>query len=122
METGQFVDGAGCVYRKNVVPSYLAMLREKIRLGPRRLKVAVDCGSGTAALFAEEVLHGWGCEVVPLYCTSDGNFPHRHPDPVKPGNLVELKETVVDEGCDLGVAYDGDADRLGAIDEKGNVI
>ena len=119
---GDFPEGTGLVREVDVVRPYLEMLREKIHLGPRRLKVAVDCGNGTAALFAEEVLRGWGCEVVPLYCTSDGTFPHHEPDPVKTKNLVELRRAVLEEECDLGVGYDGDADRIGLVDEKGNVI
>ncbi|MBC7325354.1 MAG: phosphomannomutase, partial [Moorella sp. (in: Bacteria)] len=100
----------------------LDMLKEKIRLGPRRLKVAVDCGNGTASLFAEKILESWGCEVLPLYCVSDGTFPNHHPDPVKSANLAELKEVVLKERADLGVGYDGDADRIGVVDEKGRVI
>ncbi|MBC7106712.1 MAG: phosphomannomutase, partial [Firmicutes bacterium] len=73
-------------------------------------------------LFAESILRGWGCEVVPLYCTSDGTFPHHEPDPVKSKNLAELRRAVLEEACDLGVGYDGDADRLGVVDERGNVI
>jgi len=119
---GAFVSGRGTVEPLDVVPSYLRMLREKIRLGPRRLKVAVDCGNGTAALFAEEVLRGWGCEVVPLFCVSDGTFPNHEPDPVKSANLADLRRAVLKERCDLGVGYDGDADRLGVIDERGEVI
>lgn len=122
MAESAFVSGAGTVERFDAVPSYLSMLREKVRLGPRRLKVAVDCGNGTAALFAEEILRGWGCDVVPLFCVSDGTFPNHEPDPVKTANLTDLKRAVLQEGCDLGVGYDGDADRLGVIDEKGNVI
>lgn len=122
VESGLFVSGKGSVRQEDVVPTYLAMLREKIRLGPRRLKVAVDCGNGTASLFAAEILRRWGCEVVPLFCESDGTFPHHQPDPVKTANLQELRRAVIEEGCDLGVGYDGDADRLGVVDEKGDII
>lgn len=123
MAKGAFVSSSrGTVEPFDVVPAYLSMLREKIRLGPRRLKVAVDCGNGTAGLFAEDILRGWGCEVVPLFCVSDGTFPNHEPDPVKTANLTDLKQAVLKEDCDLGVGYDGDADRLGVIDEQGNVI
>uniref|UniRef100_A0A7C2E3W2 Phosphomannomutase/phosphoglucomutase n=1 Tax=Ammonifex degensii TaxID=42838 RepID=A0A7C2E3W2_9THEO len=122
MESGSFDRGSGTVHQVDAAAAYLPMLREKVRLGPRRLKVAVDCGNGTAALFAEEILRGWGCEVVPLFCVSDGTFPHHQPDPVKTANLAELRRAVLEEGCDLGVGYDGDADRLGVVDEKGNII
>jgi phosphomannomutase/phosphoglucomutase len=122
MLAGEFPRGRGLVREVDAAGPYLEMLRGKIRLGPRRLKVAVDCGNGTAALFAESILGGWGCEVVPLYCTSDGTFPHHEPDPVKSKNLAELRRAVLEEACDLGVGYDGDADRLGVVDERGEVI
>lgn len=122
MEEKDFVTGSGKLEQRDGVPPYLAMLREKIDLGSRRLKVAVDCGNGTGALFAEQVLRGWGCEVVPLYCTSDGSFPNHQPDPVKTANLVELKKAVAEEGADLGLAFDGDADRIGVVDETGGVL
>jgi phosphomannomutase/phosphoglucomutase len=122
MESGSFDRGSGTVRQVDAAAAYLPMLREKVRLGPRRLKVAVDCGNGTAALFAEEILRGWGCAVVPLFCVSDGRFPNHQPDPVKTANLADLRRAVLEEGCDLGVGYDGDADRLGVVDEKGNVI
>lgn len=112
----------GKVVEKDLTTPYLEMLQEKIRLGPRPLKVAVDCGNGTASLFAEKILASWGCRVVPLYCTSDGTFPHHHPDPVKTANLADLQKAVGEHGADLGVAYDGDADRLGVVDEKGQVL
>ncbi|BAF58579.1 phosphomannomutase [Pelotomaculum thermopropionicum SI] len=122
MEKGKFAEGNGAVEERDVAASYLAMLREKIKLGPRRLKVAVDCGNGTASLFAEQLLEGWGCEVVPLYCEPDGSFPNHQPDPVKTANLADLRKAVLESGADLGVAYDGDADRIGVVDEKGNIV
>lgn len=121
MASRGFSAGNGSVRRENPVPAYLAMLKERIRLG-RRLKVAVDCGNGTGSLFAEEILSGWGCEVVPLFCVPDGTFPNHQPDPVNPANLIDLQRTVLEEGCDLGIGYDGDVDRLGVVDEKGNII
>jgi phosphomannomutase/phosphoglucomutase len=107
---------------QSIVEPYLAMLREKITLGPRHLKVVVDCGDGTASLFAQAALSAWGCEVIPLYCESDGRFPHHHPDPVKTANLADLRQTVQQQGADLGIAFDGDADRIGVVDELGQVI
>jgi phosphomannomutase/phosphoglucomutase len=68
---------------ENIIPAYLQMQCEKITLGPRKLKVAVDCGNGTASLFAKEFLRSLGCEVIPLYCESDGTFPNHHPDPTQ---------------------------------------
>jgi phosphomannomutase/phosphoglucomutase len=118
----KFRSGSGTLEVQNAVAPYLEMLAEKISLGPRTLKVAVDCGNGTASLFAEKILHSWGCQVIPLYCESDGSFPNHHPDPVRTANLVELKKAVLNNEADLGVAYDGDADRLGVIDDQGDVV
>ena len=114
--------GSGTLEVRDVVDSYLQMLADKIKLGNRTLKVAVDCGNGTASLFAEKILKNWGCEVIPLYCESDGSFPNHHPDPVISTNLVDLKKAVLKNKADLGVAYDGDADRIGVVDDQGNVV
>ena len=102
--------------------AYIDMISNKIKLGPRRLKVAVDCGNGTASYFAPEILEHLGCEVIPLYCESNPNFPNHFPDPVKPENLQDLIRLVREKGADVGLSYDGDADRLGVVDEKGNII
>lgn len=122
LEAGSFESGSGSVRRENPVPAYLAMLREKIRLGPRRLKVVVDTGNGTASLFAEDVLRGWGCETIGLYTTPDPTFPHHHPDPVVAKNLADLIRVVRTEGADVGIAFDGDGDRIGVVDETGRII
>jgi len=107
---------------RDPVPAYLEMLGEKIRLGPRRLKVVVDCGSGTMSHFAPRALEAWGCQVIPLYCDSDPTFPHHHPDPIQPGNLVDLIRMVQQSRADLGVGYDGDGDRLGVVAPDGSVV
>jgi len=112
----------GSVSLSDSSKAYLECLIDRIRLGPRRLTVAVDCGNGTASLFAPALLEAWGCRVIPLYCESDGTFPNHFPDPVVPDNLKDLSSTVLREGADLGVAYDGDADRIGVVDEKGRIL
>lgn len=122
MLAGAFPSGQGSLEERDVLPHYLSMLKEKIVLGPRRLKVAVDCGNGTASLVAVQILENWGCEVIPLYCESDGSFPNHQPDPVKTANLTELRKTVTEKGADLGIAFDGDADRIGVVDENGAII
>ena len=122
MIAGNFTSGPGLLKEQNAAPPYLAMLREKIQLGPRKLKVAVDCGNGTASLYAQQILEAWGCEVIPLYCESDGSFPNHQPDPVKTANLAELRKTVVEKSADVGLAFDGDADRIGVVDETGGII
>ncbi|EPZ52939.1 MULTISPECIES: phosphomannomutase/phosphoglucomutase [Alicyclobacillus] len=105
----------------DIKPAYLQMLADKIRLGDRRLKVVVDCGNGTASSFAPEALARLGCDVIPLYCESNPEFPNHHPDPVDPKNLVDLVAAVRAHQADLGVAFDGDGDRLGVVDETGEI-
>ncbi len=100
---------------------YADMLEKKIKL-PKKLKVAVDCGNGTASIIAPQVLNLWGCDVIPVYCESDPAFPNHFPDPVKAENLADLKQTVLREKADLGIGFDGDGDRIGAVDDKGNII
>lgn len=108
--------------RQDIETPYLSMLKEKIVLGPRKLKVVVDCGNGTPSPFAPKALRNWGCEVVELYCQSNPDFPNHHPDPVDPKNLTDLIERVKAEQADLGIAFDGDGDRLGVVDEQGNIL
>jgi len=112
----------GTVTAADIGRSYLDMLLSKITLGARRPKVVADAGNGAAAPYIEKYLKGLGCEVIPLFCEPDGNFPNHHPDPVKRENLAFLADTVIRHGADLGVAYDGDADRIGVVDERGEVI
>jgi phosphomannomutase len=116
-------DGArGSLEQRDLLPTYRAMLADKIRLGPRRLRVVVDCGNGTASLIAPQVLTDLGCDVIRLYCESDPRFPHHHPDPVDPHNLQDLIAAVKGEGADLGLGFDGDGDRLGVVDDQGEIL
>jgi phosphomannomutase/phosphoglucomutase len=112
----------GALERRDAVTPYLAMVRQKIRLGPRRLRVVVDCGNGTAGLIAPQALADLGCEVIPLYAESDPRFPHHHPDPTQPENLRDLIDTVRRERADVGIGLDGDGDRIGVVDERGEII
>ncbi|MDA8064093.1 MAG: phosphomannomutase/phosphoglucomutase [Thermaerobacter sp.] len=122
IEAGNFRQGEGEVRTLDPVPEYRAELSRRITLGPRRLRVVVDAGNGTAGLFAPGVLEGWGCEVLPLYCESDPHFPHHFPDPVQAANLADLIQEVRRRGADLGLSFDGDADRIGVVDETGAVL
>lgn len=119
---GELVRGAGRVEERSIVDDYLAELEARIRLDRRGLRVAVDCGNGTAGAFAPEVLRRWGCEVLPLYCDPDPSFPHHHPDPVDPRNLTDLVALVRTQGAELGVGLDGDGDRLGVVDDQGEIL
>jgi phosphomannomutase/phosphoglucomutase len=91
-------------------------------MGPRKLKVVVDAGNGTGGVIAVPLFESLGIEVVPLFIEMDGRFPNHHPDPTVERNLEQLKAKVRETGADVGVAYDGDADRVGAVDEKGHVL
>ncbi len=88
----------------------------------RPVRVAVDCGNGAGSLVAVSTLQGLGAEVTPLFCESDGTFPNHHPDPTVPENLRDLQAEVRRGGAELGIAFDGDADRIGAVDETGEII
>jgi phosphomannomutase/phosphoglucomutase len=88
----------------------------------RRVKVVVDCGNGAGSLVAVSTLEALGAEVIPLFCESDGSFPNHHPDPTVPENLRDLQAEVRRTGAELGIAFDGDADRIGAVDETGRII
>ena len=121
IEEGEFSTGAGKVDRYYIIDDYIALLKSKIKL-ERPIKVVVDAGNGTAGLVAPSLLRGLGCEVKELYCQPDGNFPHHFPDPTVPEYLTDLINSVTTLGYDLGCGYDGDADRLGVIDEKGSII
>jgi phosphomannomutase/phosphoglucomutase len=88
----------------------------------RRVKVVADCGNGVGSVIAVSTLQALGAEVTPLFCESDGTFPNHHPDPTVPENLEDLQEAVRRTGAELGIAFDGDADRIGAVDEQGQII
>ena len=88
----------------------------------RPVRVVVDCGNGTGSLVAVETLRALGAEVTPLFCESDGSFPNHHPDPTVPENLRDLQVEVRRQGAELGLAFDGDADRIGAVDETGTIV
>ncbi|MEI7704047.1 MAG: phosphomannomutase/phosphoglucomutase [Deltaproteobacteria bacterium] len=119
---GRFATGAGTVDTHDIVTPYQAYVRGNLKLGARRLKVVVDAGNGTGGVVAVPIFEALGVEVVPLFLEMDGRFPNHHPDPTVEHNLEQLKAKVRETGADLGVAYDGDADRVGAVDEKGNVL
>ncbi len=121
-DAGEFRRGAGVVEEREILPAYAAMLRDRIRLGPRHLRVVVDCANGTAGAFVPEILRQWDLDVVPLYCDLDPTFPHHHPDPVEPRNLRDLIRTVGQSTADAGLGFDGDGDRLGVVDDHGGIL
>ena len=113
--------GQGTEERVDVVERYVADIARRFR-GVDPLKVVVDCGNASGALTAVPVLEAVGAEVVPLYCELDGTFPNHHPDPTVDENIVDLADTVRRSGAALGVGFDGDADRIGVVDENGAVV
>ena len=121
IETENFESGEGKEEHLDILPTYLKFLQENIKLS-RPLKVVLDCGNGVTALTAPKAFSAQGCEVVSLYCEVDGTFPNHFPDPVVEKNIVDLKRRVVEEGAAFGVGYDGDGDRIGVVDDQGNVL
>jgi len=123
MEQGQFVSGQGTLTEHPIIPDYLAYIKKSFAgVDAKRLHVVIDCGSGVAALVAKDALELLGCKVTGLYCELDGRFPHHHPDPTVLENLADLMRAVKEHKADVGIGYDGDADRIGAVDEHGQVL
>ena len=118
IERGDYERGAGACETRSPREEYFATITRLVQL-QQPLKVVVDAGNGVAGLYAPELLRRIGCEVTELHCESDGTFPNHLPDPEDAANVVELQAKVLETGADLGVAYDGDADRVGVIDERG---
>lgn len=113
--------GSGNESALDILPAYAERIVHDIQL-KRPLKIVVDCGNGISGPIAPHVLRELGCEIIPLYCEVDGLFPNHHPDPTVEANLLDLKQAVLKHGADLGVAFDGDGDRLGVITNKGEMI
>lgn len=117
----RFVTGKGSLSEYDIVPEYLKFITEQIHL-KKRLKVVVDCGNGIAGKIAPDLYRQLGCDVIELFCEVDGRFPNHHPDPTVPANLKDIIETVKREKADIGLAFDGDADRLGVVTDQGEII
>lgn len=117
----RFSSGMGGLQSIDVSADYLSRITDDIQL-ERPLKVVVDCGNGIPGALAPSLLEGIGCEVHALFCEVDGNFPNHHPDPSEPANLQDLIAFVQSTGADLGLAFDGDGDRLGVVTAEGEII
>ena len=122
MDERRFISGQGRLIERSLIPDYLSYVQKIIHPGPKPLKVVVDAGNGTGNLTSVPLYRSLGWEVIELYSEPDGNFPHHHPDPTVPAYLVDLKAKVAEIGADLGIALDGDADRIGVIDAKGRTL
>lgn len=107
---------------RDIIGAYQAHATKVLQIGERKLKVVVDAGNGAGGPTAVGLYRRLGFDVVPLYCDLDGTFPHHHPDPTQPENVADLIATVKREGAELGIALDGDADRIGAVDANGRIL
>lgn len=122
-ESGDFIsDGSGIYEEREILKSYREYLLSNVKLGNRRLKVVVDGGNGMGGFVAAPIYKDLGCDVVELFCEPDSNFPNHHPDPTVIENMRFAVEAVAQHNADLAIAFDGDGDRIGVVDEKGNII
>jgi len=123
IEQQDYTSGQGNLQHLEIVPDYIRRVSEEIPVSlGRELKVVVDCGNGVPGIVAPHILRAIGHDVIELYCEVDGEFPNHHPDPSEPANLEDLILLVRHEDADLGLAFDGDGDRLGVVDRSGNII
>lgn len=121
---GEFSKGDGVIEYCDIKEAYIDLIINKLNFGNRKIKVVYDCGNGTSSIIAKDIfkrLENY-IDYTGIYEESDGNFPNHHPDPCVYENLTSLKDYVLKTGANLGVGYDGDADRVGFLDEKGNMI
>ncbi len=120
-EHGRLASGAGGYRQEDIAETYLARISGDIKLA-RPLKIAVDCGNGVAGATAPELYRRLGCEVRELFCEVDGNFPNHHPDPSVPENLKDLISALHNTDAEIGLAFDGDGDRLGVVTKHGGIV
>lgn len=111
----------GASSSENVIDAYIQRISSDVKLA-RPMKVVLDCGNGVGAVAATKLFEQLGCEVDELYCEVDGNFPNHHPDPADPKNLQDIIQHLANSDCELGLAFDGDADRLGVVTKSGEII
>jgi phosphomannomutase/phosphoglucomutase len=119
--SAEFCAGRGKVRHASVRQAYLDRIVGDVKLS-RPMKIVVDCGNGVAGGIAPELFRRMGCTVTELFCEVDGNFPNHHPDPSKPENLVDLQRALRETDAELGLAFDGDGDRLGVVTKDGEII
>ncbi|TRO10843.1 phosphomannomutase/phosphoglucomutase [Ectopseudomonas mendocina] len=121
LDNNDLASGVGSVQQVDVLQRYFKTIRDDIALA-KPLRVVVDCGNGAAGVIAPQLIEALGCSVIPLFCEVDGTFPNHHPDPGKPENLVDLIARVKSENADLGLAFDGDGDRVGVVTNTGTIV
>ena len=111
----------GVAHRKDIIQTYIERIVTDVKLA-RPIKIAIDCGNGVGGAVASQLFRALGCDVTELFCTVDGAFPNHHPDPADPHNLEDLQRTLRDTDCEIGLAFDGDGDRLGVVTRSGSII
>jgi phosphomannomutase / phosphoglucomutase len=121
IEAGKLASGAGTYRTHDIASAYFDRIVGDVHLA-RKMRIAIDCGSGVPGAFAPTLFKRLGCEVTEMYCDVDGTFPHHHPDPSKPENLADLIARVKSDRLELGFAFDGDGDRLGVVTKDGHII
>jgi phosphomannomutase/phosphoglucomutase len=121
IERGELKSGSGKRTSANVLDAYVERIAGDVKLA-RPMRVAIDCGNGVAGMLAPRLYRRLGCEVTELYCEVDGRFPNHHPDPAQPKNLADLVRTLKSGDAELGLAFDGDGDRLGVVTKDGEII
>jgi phosphomannomutase / phosphoglucomutase len=121
VESKNFESGLGVVEERDITDAYINDCASRIKLGPRRFKVVVDAGNGVGGT-AVPLLRKLGFDVTPLFIEPDGRFPNHHPDPTVEKNVADLKAKVAEVGAEVGIALDGDADRIGCVDSKGRIV
>jgi phosphomannomutase / phosphoglucomutase len=121
VEQQQFQSGKGKRTQASVLDAYVERIAGDVRLA-RGFHIAIDCGNGVAGMLAPRLFRRLGCEVTELYCEVDGSFPNHHPDPAQPKNLADLISTLQTGSAELGLAFDGDGDRLGVVTKDGEII
>ncbi len=121
MLSGDFEKGSGSIIKRDVKDAYFKAIMDRVQLN-RKFKIVVDCGNATPSLFVPELLERMGCEVIPLFCDLDSNFPNHLPDPVAVEYYGSLREKILSEKADLGIMIDGDGDRVGFMDERGRIL
>lgn len=122
VESNNFITGQGSVRTESPIEKYIEDIVSRCKLGSKKIKLVIDCGNGTAGLVAKEIFESIGCEVIGLYCDIDPMQPNHIADPADEENMQDLIKKVLDEKADLGIAFDGDADRIGIVDDMGKVI